>query len=74
MGKIIIIRHGNRLDFLDPYWMNRMNLPTKDSKNSPLSDCGILQSKEVATFISTNYEKCNIKVSSFFFIHSALTA
>lgn len=62
MGKIIIIRHGNRLDFLDPYWINGPNLLTKDSKNSPLSECGVLQAKEVASFISANYEKGNIKV------------
>jgi broad specificity phosphatase PhoE len=62
MGKILIIRHGNRLDFLDPCWQNRTNLPTKDSKNSPLSECGLEQAKEVAAFISTNYQKNNFKV------------
>jgi broad specificity phosphatase PhoE len=62
MGKIIVIRHGNRLDFKDPLWMTRSDpsLPTRNETNSPLSECGIQQAEDVAQYISTNYS--NVKV------------
>jgi len=57
MGRIIIIRHGNRLDFIDPLWANSgdQTLLTCNTTNSPLSVCGFKQSEEVAAYISEKY-------------------
>jgi broad specificity phosphatase PhoE len=61
MGRIIIIRHGNRLDFIDPLWTHRLdlNLLTKDTTNSPLSECGLKQAQDLAQHLSSNFP--NIK-------------
>jgi len=55
MGKIIVIRHGNRLDFLDKNWLEK-HPEQLEKTNSPLSDCGIQQAVEVASYISKHYD------------------
>lgn len=73
MGKIIIIRHGNRLDFYDPLWTNRLdeNLLTKEITNSPLSECGIKQSHALAEYLTSNFP--NVKVNFVWIPRNALT-
>jgi broad specificity phosphatase PhoE len=66
MGKVIIIRHGNRLDFIDPLWTHRLdlNLLTKDTANSPLSPCGEKQAQDLSQYISTNFPNVKYVFSS----------
>jgi len=66
MGKIIIIRHGNRLDFIDPLWTNRLDLEllSKNTTNSPLSECGVKQAQDLAHYISSNFNNVKYIFSS----------
>lgn len=66
MGKIIIIRHGNRLDFLDPEWIQNLGeiAWTRDVTNSPLSECGIQQSMELANHLSVHFPNIRYVFSS----------